>query len=525
MLSKGSVAMLPVAILLIVWWKRRSIDFSELVRTVPFFVLAVVLTLVNIWFQQKSAAGAIRNVVPLERVADSGVVVWFYLAKDILPLDLSFIYPQPKVDVANGVVWIPLAAAIFVTCVFFWKRRLTVVWQLLLAWLLFCLALLPVMGFTDVYFMKFSLVADHYQYAAIIPVVALIAAAWAQWQRRAVGIWRPAAVLIACTVVGALAYLCRIQSAYYAGPISIFEDALRKNPTCAMVHNNLGNALLDASQIQEGIDHFLSALKLDPDFAKAHNNLGNAFLELKRSADAIEQFQRAIALQPADAGFHYNLGRAFLAVGRLEDALRECRHAVDMQPNDVDARYNLAIALERAGHPQDAVEQFSIASELAPDDAKIFAGMGDALADCDKIMDAIIQYQKAVQLNPTDPQVQVNLGNVLCQIGQTEEAVVHYQQALQLQPASAPTHVNLGNAILELGRPEAAIAEYQKAIQLQSDMADAWANLAIAKSQIERTSEAIAAARKAIQLATSQGDAALAQKMRQWLIDQRAITP
>ena len=44
---------------------------------------------------------------------------------------------------------------------------------MLFAWGFFCVSLLPVMGLTDVYFMKYSLVADHYQYAALIGVIAL----------------------------------------------------------------------------------------------------------------------------------------------------------------------------------------------------------------------------------------------------------------------------------------------------------------------------------------------------------------
>ncbi len=51
MLSKGSVAILPVVLLLIVWWRRGRIARTDLIRTAPFFLVAVVLTLVNIWFQ------------------------------------------------------------------------------------------------------------------------------------------------------------------------------------------------------------------------------------------------------------------------------------------------------------------------------------------------------------------------------------------------------------------------------------------------------------------------------------------
>ena len=47
---------------------------------------------------------------------------------------------------------------------------------LVFAWSVFCLALLPVMGLTDVSCLRYSLVADHYQYIAILAVVAGVAA-------------------------------------------------------------------------------------------------------------------------------------------------------------------------------------------------------------------------------------------------------------------------------------------------------------------------------------------------------------
>ena len=40
------------------------------------------------------------------------------------------------------------------------------------------------MGFTDVGFMKYSLVADHYQHIAVIGVIALAAAGWSIWHQR-----------------------------------------------------------------------------------------------------------------------------------------------------------------------------------------------------------------------------------------------------------------------------------------------------------------------------------------------------
>src|SRR5262249_13207338 len=51
MLSKGSTAVLPVLLLLIVWWMHGRVSWSSYVRLAPFILVALVLSIVNVWFQ------------------------------------------------------------------------------------------------------------------------------------------------------------------------------------------------------------------------------------------------------------------------------------------------------------------------------------------------------------------------------------------------------------------------------------------------------------------------------------------
>ncbi len=179
-LSKGSATILPAVLLALVWWQRRKIDLGEWLRVAPFFVISIVLTLANIWFQHRGYEADIRSASFAERCAGTGAAVWFYLSKAIVPINLAFIYPKWRVDTGIVLCWLPLGAAVIVTAVLILKRDNWWGRPLLLAWIFFGVVLIPMLGFTDVGFMEFSLVADHYQHMAIIGVLAL-AAAWLAW--------------------------------------------------------------------------------------------------------------------------------------------------------------------------------------------------------------------------------------------------------------------------------------------------------------------------------------------------------
>lgn len=177
MLSKGSVAVLPPMLLLIAWWRNGRVTRDDVLRTVPFFVIAIALTLVNIWFQTHLAGEAIRHATFAERLAGAGAVVWFYVYKALLPIDLSFIYPNFQIEVSQLVWWLPLLAMIGVTAFLVWLRDRKFGRAALFAWGFYLLAMAPVMGFTDVQFMKYSLVADQYQYLGLLAVCTAVAAA------------------------------------------------------------------------------------------------------------------------------------------------------------------------------------------------------------------------------------------------------------------------------------------------------------------------------------------------------------
>ena len=221
-------------------------------RIAPFFAVAAVLAGVNVWFQTHGTEVVIRTAGFTERLLGAGGVVWFYLYKALLPFDLAFIYPQWHIQVGNPLWWLPLAAALAVTAVL-WRYRESWSRPLLFAWGFFCVALLPVMGFTDVGFMEYSLVADHYQHICTDRCDCTgVGGLWSAWHRGTRGSAQRAAMVVAVVAVGALMFLTWRQSGLYRDPMTLYQAALEKNPDCWMAHNNLGFVMSDPNRIAGG---------------------------------------------------------------------------------------------------------------------------------------------------------------------------------------------------------------------------------------------------------------------------------
>ena len=99
--------------------------------------------------------------------------------------------------------------------------------------------LLPALGFVNIYFMLYSLVADHWQYAAMIVPCAVFAGVAATLARRRF-FPPPTAFVLSLGLLVVLAVLTWRQSRMYGDNETLYRTMIAENPDCWMVHNNLG---------------------------------------------------------------------------------------------------------------------------------------------------------------------------------------------------------------------------------------------------------------------------------------------
>jgi protein O-mannosyl-transferase len=469
-LAKGSVVVLPAVLFLVIWW-RRNLVRGDFWRLAPFAALAVVFTLLNVWFQSHGSQEIVRTDGPVERLLGAGAVVWFYLSKAVVPFDLTFIYPRWEIRPESWLWWLPLLAALATTALLWryrkgWSRR----W--LFAWGYFCVALVPVMGFTDVGFMKYSLVADHYQHLAILAVVALTAAGWSAWLLRRPGVWRWGGFAAAALLVAAFAGLSWRQNQLYRHEIALYEATLEKNPGCSVAHRNLAGALAERGQFDDAISHLQKAVEFEPDHADAHFHLGKLLTVRGKIEEAANHHRRALEINPANAEAHNELGFLLARLGQAEEAERHFRKGIAIKPDYMESHFNLGLTLFNRGQIDEAVVEYEKALKIKSDDAEVHYHLGNALAGRKEVAEAVAHYRKALEIKPDYAEPHINWGVVLAGRGRLDEALVHFRKAVAIQPANAEAQYNLGTALADSHRTDEAIEYYRNALRLATAQND-----------------------------------------------------
>ena len=122
-LAKGMTLTLPVVLLACAWWQRGRIERRDLLRVLPYVLIGVFMTGMEVCLQHVAAASDIvRCDDLLSRTAVAGCAVWFYLWKLIWPADLMFVYPQWRLDEWSVLSYLP-GALLAVILVLAWRRR------------------------------------------------------------------------------------------------------------------------------------------------------------------------------------------------------------------------------------------------------------------------------------------------------------------------------------------------------------------------------------------------------------------
>jgi tetratricopeptide (TPR) repeat protein len=410
LLTKTAIVTLPLAWLVVLWWKRGAISWRrDLVPVIPFICLSAATGLVTSWIEYGNMGyrSRILDLSFVDRCLIAGRAFWFQLRSLFWPADLMFVYPRWNI---NAAIWwqylFPIA--VLVLLIALWSLR---GWSRapLAGVLVYILLLLPSLGFLNIYFFLYSFVADHWQYLACLGIITPCASGvvllakrlkWESWLE-------PATTLV---LGGVLFVLTWQQSRMYTDIETLYRTTIARNPACWMAQVNLGNILYKQNRIPEAMDLFNQASRIKP--AVAHYSLGNALIDKNRTSEAIEEYRKALAINPDYAEAHNNLGNALFLTGRTSEAMDQYEQALRINVDYAEAHNNLGNVLVQTGRASEAIDHFKQALRVTPDSASGHNNLAAALAQVGRISEAIEELKIALRINPGYADARNNLAKL-----------------------------------------------------------------------------------------------------------------
>ena len=395
LMSKPMLVTLPLLFLLLdVWPLRRPLGFNLLKEKIPLLVLAALSALITISVQRQGGAVMRFDQVSLGlRIANVPIAYVHYIAKMVWPLDLIAMNPLPRqVPVAESLGAVAVLVAISLAIARLGRSRK----YLIVGWLWYLVALLPVIGIIQV---GAQANADRYTYTPLIGLFIIVA--WGVSE--IVGRDRPRLLALRSVSVGLIA-LCTLlsfrQSQYWRNSFALWRHALAVAPDNYFVQFSLGYVFWRRSTLDSAVTHFTESIRLRPDFSETHNNLGVALARQGKLAEAVPHFEEALRLKPDYGDAMANLNATKRHMKTLDSELAPLAAAVTQRPNDLVAHNEFGAALAARGRIDDAIEQFTQALRIDSSQADVHYNLGMMFASKGRMADARTSFEAALRHNP-----------------------------------------------------------------------------------------------------------------------------
>lgn len=390
LLSKVSVAPLPLVFPLLINLQGEKWNRKTLLSIVPFLLLSVAFVSIGVFGKERivETTNLVQTFLLIPRST------FFLLKKFLMPGNLSPLYEvTDPITLTNPWIIASLSGFLGLIGIFgFIRHRLGAA---SLSALIFFILLLPAF----LTFHKagtFFLASDRYIYLPSLGLLLLIALLL----RGIGGRWSLPKPAIAGTSGFLIALLCLLsmkQTKLWNSADALFTHALLVTPRSVAARTALAQTKLDMDQPEQ------------------------AFAILKEGLK-----------QGDDVRLHLMAGNVYASTGQVTDALAQFVKVTLMEPGNADGWFSIGSIKEQTGDSVAALENYRTAVKLDPSDVPALVGIGRLLAQQGNLTGAEQAFRSALAWNPNSMEAHRGLAPVLAKTGRTDEAQVHLELGLEL---------------------------------------------------------------------------------------------
>lgn len=227
------------------------------------------------------------------------------------------------------------------------------------------------------------------------------------------------------------------RNSVWSSPVSFWEDVVKKAPTKARGHNNLGVALSEDQRFEEAIPNYLQAVKLDRFYSDPWSNLAVAYSIRGDDEKAIQSLKEAIRINPFYPEAYNNLGSLELKRKDYTTAQFYLDKALELRPYYGKAYFNLGRLYMEKQEPEKAWAFFKKATEGDMDNEEGFTILGQVSMQMKKYPEAVAAFSTAVKMGMQDSGVIFNLGNASYLAGDMAGAKKVFKHLVDTYPDDA----------------------------------------------------------------------------------------
>lgn len=405
LLSKVSIALLPLAFLIVDRRRGRRLDRTVLREYAWYGVPAFILLLVA--FGGKSSTLSMVKLWAVPLLAAKSFVTM--LQHIVWPTGLSVLYPQQDV-VTFSAEFVAYTAGAVIICVLAFvlarRSRTAAIGIMLIA-----AGILPSMAtFAKNGALYYG--SDRY---AVLPLAGIaVLLAWILARRPR---WLHAMTAAVLAIV--FIPITFMQAGTWHSTTTLFSRAVAVHPNNALAHNNLGVGLRTQGDVAGAVVEFRRSADLDPTFARPRLNIASTLRELGKNDEALKEEANAVAavrkkdrLLRDDVNAHAIFAQSLLDVGRTEDALVVMRDAVERAPDLPETHYNLGLTLQNLGRTAEAIPLLRATIELAPRSVEARLILADALMTVGDWSGAQEQVMAVLRIVPGHASALERLANI-----------------------------------------------------------------------------------------------------------------
>jgi len=435
LMAKPMVITLPLLLLLLDYWPLGRMRFAGkeevsdpasrsgqllaagaqslsrlCLEKVPLLMLSAGSAVITMMAQSVGGAVVLTSEVsPVLRIENAIVCYAVYIAKMFWPSGLAPIYPFPHALPS----WQVAGSAIFLLAVTSAVLRYRESRYLLVGWLWFLGAMVPMIGLVQV---GNQAMADRYAYLPMIGLFVMIV--WAAGELAGAShIEAKYLVTAGLLILCGLSVVTRIQLPYWQDGLSLWTHTLAVSPQNFVAENNLGVTLIKQGRRDEAIPHFRTAAALEPGDPTSQLNLGIYAQEqgdLKQAATRYESVLQLTSNAQLRSSAYDNLGSVYFGLRDYTRARQNYESALKLNVASPIVFRDMGLIAQKTGDWDQAIYYFARFVAVEPSDVGYLL-LSHALDQGKRDREAKLSYQQAVRFSTDIAQAQERANQLMAQ--------------------------------------------------------------------------------------------------------------